>query len=97
MHKKIEVLENTQAYFGGLSYHIYHYKRLKFYHKLIFWLDYNFYFSIRRAIAAYVSEIRLSQYILSILCYPGCHVNAVHCLYCNSCTWSSSNVIVMFM
>ena len=53
------------------------------------------FFSIRRAITAYVGELRLSQYILSLLSYPDSHINAVHCLYWNSCTWSSSYVIVI--
>ena len=34
--------------------------------------------------------------ILTMFSYPGCHVRTVHWLYLNSCTWSSSDVIVMF-
>ena len=40
----------------------YHYKRLKFYHKLILSGQIIFYFSTYRAITAYVGEILLSKY-----------------------------------
>ena len=33
--------------------------------------------------------------ILPMLSYAGCHVKAVHWLYWNSCTRSTSDVIVM--
>ena len=32
--------------------------------------------------------------ILPMLSYPGCHERTVHWLYWNSCTWTSSDIIV---
>ena len=68
VHKMVEVLENELTYFEVIAYH---YKRLKFYHKIISGRI-VFYFSIRGAITAYVGEIRLSQYMKMKEIYINC-------------------------